>query len=193
MASSIISQEYWPTKGDVKLFVYRKFKDTPKNKPVLVLIHGSSLCALPSYDVRVPGRESEYSMMDICAERGYDVWTIDHEGYGRSDRTSANSNVAMAVGDIGAMLPHPSGGNPPVKLSLLRPIIRRTSRRRVRAGASGECRPARSRCIRLDRRRFGHTEEARRGFGRIPRQQHAEVGAQQSGRHFSSRHARYGR
>lgn len=105
MASSIISQEFWPTKGGVKLFVFRKFKDTPDNKPVLILIHGSSLCALPSYDARVPGRESEYSMMDICAERGYDVWTIDHEGYGRSDRTSANSNVAMAVGDIGAMLP----------------------------------------------------------------------------------------
>jgi len=102
---TITSQEFWPTKNGVKLFVFRKFKDTPKNKPVLVLIHGSSLCALPSYDLRVPGRESEYSMMDICAERGFDVWTIDHEGYGRSDRTASNSNIAMAVDDIGAMLP----------------------------------------------------------------------------------------
>ena len=48
---------------------------------------------------------SEYSMMNICAERGYDVWTIDHEGYGKSSRTSRNSNIAMAVEDIGAMLP----------------------------------------------------------------------------------------
>ncbi len=105
MAAAVTSQEYWPTKNGVKLFVFRKFKDSPKDKPVLVLVHGSSLCALPSYDLRVPGRESEYSMMDICAERGYDVWTIDHEGYGRSDRTASNSNIAMAVDDIGAMLP----------------------------------------------------------------------------------------
>ena len=105
MSAEIISQEYWPTKGGVKLFVFRKFKGAPEGKPVLILLHGSSLCALPSYDLRVPGRGSEYSMMDICAERGYDVWTMDHEGYGRSDRTSANSNIAMAVDDIGAMLP----------------------------------------------------------------------------------------
>jgi pimeloyl-ACP methyl ester carboxylesterase len=105
MASMITAQDHWAMKGDVKLFVFRKFKDTPAGKPVLVLIHGSSLCALPSYDLRVPGRESEYSMMDICAERGYDVWTIDHEGYGKSSRTSSNSNIAMAVDDIGALLP----------------------------------------------------------------------------------------
>ena len=80
-------------------------RTTPANKPVLVLIHGSSLCALPSYDLRVPGRGSEYSMMDICAERGYDVWTLDHEGYGKSSRTGSNSNIAMAVDDIGALLP----------------------------------------------------------------------------------------
>lgn len=105
MALSIVSEEYWPTKGSVKLFALRKYKDTAKGKPVLILIHGSSLCALPSYDLRVPGRESEYSMMDVCAEHGFDVWTLDHEGYGRSDRTSSNSNIAMAVDDIGALLP----------------------------------------------------------------------------------------
>src|SRR5262245_33914494 len=103
--ASITAQEYWAKKGDTKLFVYRKFKDSAKGKPVLVLVHGSSLCALPSYDIRVPGRESEYSMMDIAAERGYDVWILDHEGYGKSDKTDSNSNIAMAVPDIEAMLP----------------------------------------------------------------------------------------
>lgn len=102
---AIVREEYWPKKEGVKLFALRKYKDTAKDKPVLVLIHGSSLCALPSYDVRVPGRESEYSMMDICAERGFDVWTLDHAGYGLSDRTSSNSNIAMALEDIDALLP----------------------------------------------------------------------------------------
>jgi pimeloyl-ACP methyl ester carboxylesterase len=105
VTSNIIQQEYWPKKGDVKLFAFRKFKDTPDKKPVLVLVHGSSLCALPSYDLRVPGRGSEYSMMDICAERGFDVWTLDHEGYGKSSRTDSNSNIAMAVKDFEALLP----------------------------------------------------------------------------------------
>jgi pimeloyl-ACP methyl ester carboxylesterase len=105
VGSNIVEQEFWPQKGDVKLFAFRKFKDKPDNKPVLVLVHGSSLCALPSYDLRVPGRGSQYSMMDICAERGFDVWTLDHEGYGKSSKTDSNSNIAMAVKDFEALLP----------------------------------------------------------------------------------------
>ena len=102
---AIHSQEFFAPKGDMKLFIFRKFKDSPKNKPAIVLMHGSSLCALPSYDLRVAGRESEYSMMDILAEHGFDVWTFDHEGYGGSSRSSSNSNIAMAVGDFDAVLP----------------------------------------------------------------------------------------
>jgi pimeloyl-ACP methyl ester carboxylesterase len=101
----IESREYWAKKGNVELFVFRKFKKAAARRPVLILIHGSSLSALPSYDLRVPGRGSEYSMMDICAQQGFDVWTIDHEGYGRSSRTASNSNIAMAVPDIESMLP----------------------------------------------------------------------------------------
>jgi pimeloyl-ACP methyl ester carboxylesterase len=102
---AITGKEYAATKGDVKLHVFRKYKDTPSGKPVLVLVHGSSLSALPSYDVQVPGHGSAYSMMDQFAERGYDVWTLDHEGYGKSSRTASNSNIAMAVDDISAALP----------------------------------------------------------------------------------------
>src|SRR5215211_5035950 len=40
--------------------------------------------------------------MDQCAERGFDVWTMDHEGYGRSTRTTTNSNVACGVEDLAA-------------------------------------------------------------------------------------------
>jgi pimeloyl-ACP methyl ester carboxylesterase len=48
----------------------------------------------------VPGRGSDYSMMDHCARAGFDVWTMDHEGYGRSSRSQRNSDVAMAVEDL---------------------------------------------------------------------------------------------
>jgi pimeloyl-ACP methyl ester carboxylesterase len=103
--TAIASEEHFVQKDDVSLFVFRKYIGNPKDKPVLILVHGSGLCALPTFDVRVPGRESEYSMMDVCAGRGFDVWTIDHEGYGKSSRSSSFSNVADGVNDIYAMLP----------------------------------------------------------------------------------------
>ena len=43
--------------------------------------------------MQIEGRD--YSFMDKFAEYGFDVWTLDHEGYGRSTRTSSNSNIAM--------------------------------------------------------------------------------------------------
>jgi alpha-beta hydrolase superfamily lysophospholipase len=49
------------------------------------LVHGSSISARPSFDLTVPGA-GEYSLMNVFARWGYDVWTMDHEGYGRSSR-----------------------------------------------------------------------------------------------------------
>jgi pimeloyl-ACP methyl ester carboxylesterase len=100
--TSIASYEYTAKKGDVELRIYRKYAGTPEGKRVLMLVHGSSLSAMPSYDVQVPGANPGYSFMDQCAQRGFDVWTMDHEGYGRSSRTDSNSNIGMAVGDLSA-------------------------------------------------------------------------------------------
>jgi pimeloyl-ACP methyl ester carboxylesterase len=105
MSDTITAREYWAKKGAVDLYVYRKYAGSPEGKPILFLVHGSSISARPGYDVQVPGRGSDYSMMDQCALHGYDVWTMDHEGYGRSSRTERNSGVAMAVGDIDAAMP----------------------------------------------------------------------------------------
>src|ERR1700728_3194710 len=105
MPSEIQLKEYRTKKGSVDLCIYRKYKDSFQQKPVLFLVHGSSLSALPGYDLQVPGRGSEYSMMDRCAQRGFDVWTVDHEGYGRSSRTSNNSNIAQGADDLAAVMP----------------------------------------------------------------------------------------
>src|SRR5690348_1333080 len=103
---AIVCNEYWVKKGTVDLFVYRKRADTVRdpNRPVLFLIHGSSLSALPSYDLQVPGRD-DYSVMDFFCRLGFDVWTMDHEGYGRSSRTQSNSDIACAVEDLKAVMP----------------------------------------------------------------------------------------
>jgi alpha-beta hydrolase superfamily lysophospholipase len=106
-AGNIWSGEYWANKGDVKLFMFRKRIGAPstgaKPLPVLFLVHGSSLSALSSYDLTVPGR-GEYSLMDVFARYGFDVWTMDHEGYGRSSVTSGNSDIASGVADLTAGL-----------------------------------------------------------------------------------------
>src|SRR6185312_8857430 len=94
----------WARKGEVSLFLWRKRqRDTAAgaNRPPVILVHGSSLSALPSYDLVVPGR-SDYSFMGWLARRGYDVWTLDHEGYGRSTITDSNADVACGVEDLKA-------------------------------------------------------------------------------------------
>ncbi len=98
--------EYTAKKGDVSLAMYRKRVGAPGGapKPVLFLVHGSSNAALSSYDLTVPGK-GEYSMMNVFARLGYDVWTMDHEGYGKSSRTAGNSDIASGVEDLKAAIP----------------------------------------------------------------------------------------
>ena len=100
--------EYTAKKGDVSLQMYRKRVGAPAAggaaKPVLFLVHGSSNGAQSSYDLHVPGK-GEYSMMNVFARLGYDVWTMDHEGYGKSSRTSGNSDIASGVEDLKAAIP----------------------------------------------------------------------------------------
>jgi len=99
------SQEYWAHKGDVKLYMFRKRLGAPKPgeapKPVFFLVHGSSFSGPTGFDLHVPGKP-DYSFMEKFAEYGYDVWTLDHEGYGRSDSTDGNSPVAEGVKDLKA-------------------------------------------------------------------------------------------
>ena len=99
------SAEYWARKGDVKLYVYRKrslARGSQDALPVLFLVHGSSASGRSSFDLDVPGRD--YSLMNHFAALGYDVWTVDHEGYGRSDRTQSNSNIASGADDLAAAM-----------------------------------------------------------------------------------------
>jgi pimeloyl-ACP methyl ester carboxylesterase len=44
-------------------------------------------------------------MMDHFAGLGFDVWTMDHEGYGRSSRTASHAGVMVGVEDLKAALP----------------------------------------------------------------------------------------
>ena len=106
-AGEIWSQEYWAQKGSTKLNLWRKRIGAPKageKLPVLFLVHGSSNSTRSSYDLDVPGK-GEYSAMNIMARAGYDVWTMDHDGYGHSDSSGNSSDIASGVEDLKAAMP----------------------------------------------------------------------------------------
>src|SRR5260370_40380067 len=43
--------------------------------------------------------------MNVFARYGFDVWTMDHENYGRSSRTESNSDIASGAEDLRAAIP----------------------------------------------------------------------------------------
>ncbi|TMB36291.1 MAG: alpha/beta fold hydrolase, partial [Deltaproteobacteria bacterium] len=105
--AKIWSGEYTAKKGDVSLYMFRKRRGVPRKEngdaPVLFMVHGSSISSRPTFDLTVPGK-GRYSLMDTFAEYGFDVWTMDHESYGRSTRTEGNSDIATGVLDLAAGL-----------------------------------------------------------------------------------------
>jgi len=105
--AEIWSSEYWAHKGDVKLNLWRKRVGAPSagasSLPVLFLVHGSSLSARSSYDLQVPGKD--YSFMDEFARAGFDVWTMDHDGFGYSGSSGNDSDIASRVEDLKAAMP----------------------------------------------------------------------------------------
>jgi len=107
-SASLEAADFWAEKTragkTIRLALYRKRLAGSFGRPVLFLVHGSSVSAKPSYDLSVPGH-GDYSTMDAFARAGFDVWTMDHENYGRSDRTDSNSDIASGVEDLKAAMP----------------------------------------------------------------------------------------
>lgn len=104
----ITGEEHWAKKGDVDLYMFRRYSPSMRaanpDKPVLFLVHGSSFAARTAYDLEVSGH-GDYSLMKVLAGLGYDVWTMDHEGYGKSSRTEGFSYIADGVEDLKAAMP----------------------------------------------------------------------------------------
>ena len=84
--ATVTGVEHWTNKGDVRLFLWEKFVDSPDGKPAVLFVHGSSMASQPTFDLTVPGRPDS-SVMDWFAQRGFTCWTVDMEGYGRSTKT----------------------------------------------------------------------------------------------------------
>jgi len=93
--------EHWTSKGDIKLFLWHKPAAGPA-RGTLLFVHGSSMASQPTFDLHVPGRPHS-SAMEWFAERGFDTWTMDNEGYGRSDKSRPiNFDISNGADDLEA-------------------------------------------------------------------------------------------
>jgi pimeloyl-ACP methyl ester carboxylesterase len=98
----VLGREHWTHKGDVRLFLWEKFAGSPDGKPAVLFVHGSSMASQPTFDLTVPGRRDS-SVMDWFARRGFVSWTVDMEGYGRSDKSrDIYCDIANGADDLAA-------------------------------------------------------------------------------------------
>jgi pimeloyl-ACP methyl ester carboxylesterase len=98
----VVGKEHWTDKKGLKLFLWEKYVGSPDGKPVALFVHGSSMASQPCFDLHVDGRPFS-SAMNWFATRGYDIWSVDMEGYGRSDKSrDITCDVANGVDDVAA-------------------------------------------------------------------------------------------
>jgi pimeloyl-ACP methyl ester carboxylesterase len=96
--------EHWTTKPQgIKLFLWNKKPAAGVEKRgTIFFVHGSSMASQPTFDLHVPGRPDS-SVMDWFAARGFDTWTMDNEGYGRSDKhRPQNNDISNGADDLAA-------------------------------------------------------------------------------------------
>ena len=100
--AAVEGREHWTQKGDVKLFLWEKRAVTETKRGTVLFVHGSSMASQPTFDLTVPGRPDS-SVMDWFARRGFDTWSVDMEGYGRSDKhRDINCDIANGADDLDA-------------------------------------------------------------------------------------------
>jgi pimeloyl-ACP methyl ester carboxylesterase len=102
ITTPIQGQEHWTNKGDAKLFLWEKRAPGGAKNGAILFVHGSSMASQPTFDLQVPGRPSS-SAMDFFAERGFDTWCMDMEGYGRSTKDRGlDATIAEGADDLKA-------------------------------------------------------------------------------------------
>src|SRR5690606_33054005 len=101
-SAAIEGREHWTNKGDAKLFLWEKRAPGGAKNGTILFVHGSSMAGQPTFDLHVPDRPHS-SAMDYFAERGFDTWAIDMEGYGRSTKDrGSDAYVSDGADDLAA-------------------------------------------------------------------------------------------
>src|SRR5215831_2635459 len=100
-AQEVSGVEHWVEHAGLKLYVWEKYLGSPAGKPVVVLAHGSATAGRESFDPQVPEKPS-YSLMDVLAREGFDVFAPDIRGFGRSTRPEGHMTTQEASADLNA-------------------------------------------------------------------------------------------
>lgn len=101
----IKTRELIAEREGLKLKLYEKWRAGSEeawkqNGKVILLIHGATWASKCTFD---PDPEHGYSMMEVLADAGYDVFALDLHGYGRSERTDADwTDAVSAAKDVEA-------------------------------------------------------------------------------------------
>src|SRR5271157_1263599 len=102
-SQSVAGTEHWVDNGAIRLYVWEKCVGTAKDKPIIVLAHGSATAGKESFDLQVPGKPT-YSLMDVLAQNGFDVFAPDVRGFGRSTHPDGHMTTAEASQDLNAVV-----------------------------------------------------------------------------------------
>lgn len=100
-AQEVSGVEHWVEHAGLKLYVWEKYVGSPVGKPIVVLAHGSGTAGRESFDLQVPEKPS-YSLMDVLAREGFDVFAPDMRGFGRSTRPAGYMTTQEASTDLRA-------------------------------------------------------------------------------------------
>jgi pimeloyl-ACP methyl ester carboxylesterase len=102
MSQTITGAEHWVNNGNIRLYVWEKYMGSPAGKPIIVLCHGSATAGKESFDLQVPGKAT-YSLMDVLARAGFDVFAPDVRGFGRSTHPEGLMTTMEASLDLNAV------------------------------------------------------------------------------------------
>ena len=103
VAQPVTGVEHWVNNGAIRLYVWEKYVETSKDKPIIVLCHGSATAGKESFDLQVSGKPT-YSLMDVLAQNGFDVFALDVRGFGRSTHPEGHMTTAEASQDLNAVV-----------------------------------------------------------------------------------------
>jgi pimeloyl-ACP methyl ester carboxylesterase len=102
-AQEVSGVEHWVEQAGLKLYVWEKYLGSPAGKPVVVVAHGSTTAGRESFDLQVPGKPT-YSLMDVLAREGFNVFAPDIRGFGRSTRPDGHMTTQEASEDLDAVV-----------------------------------------------------------------------------------------
>ncbi|HET6460148.1 MAG TPA: alpha/beta hydrolase [Syntrophales bacterium] len=102
-SQTINGVEHWVDNGNIRLYVWEKYIGSPAGKPIVVLCHGSATAGKESFDLQVRGK-ADYSLMDVLAQAGFDVFAPDVRGFGRSTHPDGHMTTMEASQDLNAVV-----------------------------------------------------------------------------------------